>query len=277
MKSNNIQFHYIYITLSLIDNKYYFGKHSTSNKDDGYIGSGSLLKKSIKSLGKENFKTIMFAKFNSEDEAYNMEENIIRNFISDNFCLNKKINVYGRKSNFTTYKILKTGKNVLLHKDDPLVLKGEAVGITKGKAVYILNEKLISLDINDNRVISGEALHYSKGKKNKNLSKKLKGKKRPDLSLIKKGKTSYRLSTGEIVILDKNDPLVINKEVVGINKGKSWKKIIEFNEEEKKYIFYIFNNKIKNWTQTLKLFNEKFNKNIGMTEIKNFIINKQPF
>ena len=51
------QHYYIYKTTNLINGKYYFGMHCTDNLNDGYIGSGTQLKRSIIKHGKENFKT----------------------------------------------------------------------------------------------------------------------------------------------------------------------------------------------------------------------------
>ena len=44
---------FVYITTNLINKKQYVGSHY-GNKDDSYLGSGYVLKLSIKKYGKEN-------------------------------------------------------------------------------------------------------------------------------------------------------------------------------------------------------------------------------
>ena len=50
------QYHYIYKTTNLKNGKYYVGMHSTDNLNDGYLGSGKRLRRSLNKHGKENFK-----------------------------------------------------------------------------------------------------------------------------------------------------------------------------------------------------------------------------
>ena len=50
--------HYIiYKTTNLINGKFYVGKHQTNDLNDGYVGSGKLLKRAIKKYGLDQFKT----------------------------------------------------------------------------------------------------------------------------------------------------------------------------------------------------------------------------
>lgn len=50
------QYHYIYKTTCIVNGKYYIGMHSTDNLEDGYMGSGKRLRRSLNKHGKENFK-----------------------------------------------------------------------------------------------------------------------------------------------------------------------------------------------------------------------------
>jgi group I intron endonuclease len=75
-------YHIVYQTTNLINGKFYIGKHSTKNLDDGYLGTGLLIKEAIKKYGKENFQRIVLYYCASSQEAYNIESLIVnKNFI----------------------------------------------------------------------------------------------------------------------------------------------------------------------------------------------------
>ena len=66
-------FYTIYKVTNLLSNKYYVGKHMTKDLDDGYMGSGKLIRRAIKKHGRENFKKEILYIFDNE-EAMNAKE-----------------------------------------------------------------------------------------------------------------------------------------------------------------------------------------------------------
>lgn len=86
-KQSNI--HYIYKTTCNVTNKYYIGMHSTSNIDDGYLGSGKRLRRSIRKYGKENHtKEILEYCQNREELAARERELITEEHLSHYLCMN---------------------------------------------------------------------------------------------------------------------------------------------------------------------------------------------
>ena len=71
------KYHFIYITTNTLNGRYYIGVHSTDNLDDGYKGSGKLLKQAFKKYGKKNFTTKPIQFYNSKTLAEQWEEYIV--------------------------------------------------------------------------------------------------------------------------------------------------------------------------------------------------------
>ncbi len=72
---------YIYLTINTINNKKYVGQHASSSEVlDGYIGSGTLLQKDIKILGKENFICSILKSADSAEELDTLEIEFIKEF-----------------------------------------------------------------------------------------------------------------------------------------------------------------------------------------------------
>ena len=67
------KYNYVYLITDLTNNKKYIGKHSTNNLNDGYMGSGILLKEAQKEKGIENFKKDILHMCKTEGEAFKME------------------------------------------------------------------------------------------------------------------------------------------------------------------------------------------------------------
>jgi len=71
------KYNFVYITTNIVNSKIYIGVHSTNNIDDGYLGSGTNLKKSIKKYIKENFIREVLYYFDTIEECYQKELEIV--------------------------------------------------------------------------------------------------------------------------------------------------------------------------------------------------------
>ena len=93
-------YHYMYETKCLVNNKIYIGVHSTKNLNDGYLGSGKLLNRAIKKYGVENFQKKVIEFFETKEEAYLKEKEIVnKQFVNKN----------------NTYNITEGGKGSFYH------------------------------------------------------------------------------------------------------------------------------------------------------------------
>lgn len=69
--------HIVYKTTNTTNGKFYIGKHSTDNIDDGYIGSGVILSLAVKKYGKDKFVREVIKEFGDEASAYQFERELI--------------------------------------------------------------------------------------------------------------------------------------------------------------------------------------------------------
>lgn len=89
IRASRRKYHIIYKTTCLATSKWYIGMHSTDDLDDGYMGSGQQLRRSIKKHGKGQHKTEVLEflpdrKTLGEREA----ELVTRKLMEDKLCMN---------------------------------------------------------------------------------------------------------------------------------------------------------------------------------------------
>ena len=76
-------FYYLYQITNLLNNNIYVGVHKTSDLNDGYMGSGKIIKLAIEKYGINNFKKDILEYFDESDTMYAREKEIV----TDEFLL----------------------------------------------------------------------------------------------------------------------------------------------------------------------------------------------
>jgi hypothetical protein len=85
------KYHFLYKTTNLLNGKFYVGIHSTSNLKDGYLGSGTRLRRSIRKYGEENFKMEILQFFNDRQTLFEEEKKLVNNnLLKEPLCMNLK-------------------------------------------------------------------------------------------------------------------------------------------------------------------------------------------
>ena len=85
------KFHYIYRVTNLVNQKYYFGMHSTNDLEDGYLGSGTYVRRSIVKYGKENFRLEILEFCSSREDLITREKEVITlHEVAKKECMNLK-------------------------------------------------------------------------------------------------------------------------------------------------------------------------------------------
>lgn len=187
------KYNYFYKITNKINGHFYYGVHSTDNLDDGYMGSGTRLKKAIEKYGVENFEKEIIKYCKNRKEAYKLESDYVTEaLIRDNDCYN--IILGGEQFNPEFLVAVKDseGNKFFVHNKDPRYLNGELSGITKG----------FFTAINEN----GETFLAEKDSTNTHG--------------VNYGKLPVKDSSGKMFCVSKNDPRLMSGELVPIWKGK---------------------------------------------------------
>jgi len=70
--------HYlVYQITNVLNGKTYIGCHKTIDKDDGYMGSGTILRRAIKKHGVENFRKEILFEASSSEEMFTKEKELV--------------------------------------------------------------------------------------------------------------------------------------------------------------------------------------------------------
>jgi len=82
-------YHYIYKTTCKVTERFYIGMHSTSNLEDGYLGSGTRLGHSIRKWGRENHVREILEFLPDRSSLKEREMNLVNeDLLNDPQCMN---------------------------------------------------------------------------------------------------------------------------------------------------------------------------------------------
>lgn len=104
------KYNYIYKTTNLKNGKFYVGMHSTDNLNDGYLGSGDRLRRSIRKNGPESFK-LEILEFLPNKSSLSKRENELVNkeLLKDPMCMNL---VFGGRGGYISPEGVKKGGKI---------------------------------------------------------------------------------------------------------------------------------------------------------------------
>ena len=70
-------FYYLYQIINKVNNKIYVGVHKTKDMNDGYMGSGKVIKRAIEKHGTDNFQKDILEFFDNQESMYVREKEIV--------------------------------------------------------------------------------------------------------------------------------------------------------------------------------------------------------
>jgi hypothetical protein len=92
------KYHFLYKVVNVKNGKYYIGIHSTNNLDDGYLGSGTRLKKSIQYHGRNSHEREILEFFETREDVLIKEFDVVNEvLLKDPKCMNLSIGGKGFK------------------------------------------------------------------------------------------------------------------------------------------------------------------------------------
>lgn len=132
----NKKFHYLY-KITRFDGMFYIGVHSTDNLDDGYLGSGIYIKRSVEKYGKDAHSKEILEFCNDRKTLLAREKELVsESLINQDSCMNMRLGGVGGFENTDRKKIAQTIKERYgdsFYKDIASIGKGNMPDSQKNK------------------------------------------------------------------------------------------------------------------------------------------------
>lgn len=228
-------FYTIYKITNLINSKIYIGCHKTNNLDDGYMGSGKILKRAQEKYGIENFEKEILEVFDNPSQMFEMESLLVNGkFIQSENTYNLKeggsggfeyINQNGLNIYKTSDGMILNGQNAYKNLEKIINSFGSIIDYLKDKGemeykIYI--EKVIKGKKEKSILLYGNESEIFKtftGKKHTEESKKKIGEKN---SLKQSGEGNSQFGTMWIHNLKLKESKKIKKDDFPKWQSEGW-------------------------------------------------------
>jgi len=197
-----MEYYTIYETTNIINHKTYTGAHKTNNLDDNYLGSGVLLKRSIKKYGSEKFDKKVIFRAKSMDIMYWIERMLVdEEYINRSDTYNLKIGGSGGWEHITSEMRVNQNKFKIGNKHSQEA-KDKMSKASKGKKKSKTHCKNISLGQIGRKLSEEQKIQIGNFHRGKKMSKESITKR----TILQSG--IYHYNTKIIDIFDKNDNLL---------------------------------------------------------------------
>ena len=247
------KYNYFYKITNIVNNKFYYGIHSTNNLNDNYMGSGKALREAILKYGIDNFKKEIIKYFDTFQEACDYEREIVNeellknpncyNLVEGGYYLNDEI-IAKKKLAFNTIKH-QSGKNNSNYNKKWIKKDSQCIAVSKDKLdEYLQNGWILGRIVDSSKTKelnkissawicneSGETKHINRELLEKYLEdgwrrgrvfnkKDYKKLSRSEYIESIKGFVVVRDSDDNIYKVKKDDPRYLSGELISVNKGK---------------------------------------------------------
>ena len=229
IKSHEHKYHYLYKITNNINSKFYIGVHNTDDLNDGYMGSGSAIKKAIKKYGISNFTKEYLMFFDNAEEAFLKEKEIVtKELVNSKNCYNEHVGGLGKEHIGEIMVLNENDERVFISIDDSNYILGKYKPITSGWINTRDKEgNVIRVRYDDPRYLSGELIHNTKGYavvRDENGNAFQISVLNPDYingkyKSVNKGYVVVNDDSGKTHRVSIDDPNYINGKYKSINKG----------------------------------------------------------
>ena len=240
---NNNKFYYLYKIVNNINGKYYYGVHSTDDLEDGYAGSGKIIKRAINHYGIENFTKYILDFYSNEEDMYQAEKNILtEEELNSNNCYNVSSGGLGGRQGMVVVKD-ENGNTLVVTREVAKKNSYTSVNSGSGNPAYgkhlsLETKKKLSESIKNHYVLCDARKHTEEEKEHQRslMIGRFTIKKENVIKYVKKDEMDKYLSDGWDIMCSKKYYINNGETSIFVNRYEHETKYTEWNKGKIKKI-----------------------------------------